>query len=395
MGLVDRYSMLIIAQYFPTINDLFHVMLVNKKFINLNELFHYNPYDISINQLKYFPYLHTLHFYKSITIHEVPKVFKIVIHFDISYFQLLNYQKKFQRKVEGKRVILTEIERNDLNIYSLDEVPSEVTILGQSCFALLDIESLNFSPQIHEIHENCFNGIDKCSSLVIPTTLTFIDQFSFSNSSLKSITIHDGILLRMKAFDYCGDVTEIHLTSGKKFHGFVDTSLQELFKEKKIETPNVYFDTFSIAFLEDASVIPKEYKYITDYCFNEEIINTIHLSEGIIHLGIRTFKNCYSLTNIYLPNSLTSIGKGCFSGCSSLSQITIPSNITSIPQKCFKNCRNLSSISFNGKITEFGFEWNKNTQVLCSVEQEKKKEDGSFNYNKNKLLQIYFECHSN
>ena len=55
------------------------------------------------------------------------------------------------------------------------------------------------------------------------------------------------------------------------------------------------------------------------------------------------------LTSIIIPQSVTSIGKGAFLGCRGLTSIEIPENVANIGTNAFFNCNNLVSIVYNAK----------------------------------------------
>ena len=413
MKQLDRYSLMIISQYLPSYSEFFNLLLTCKKCLPLIEMFHYNPFDLTTQQLSYFINLQTFHFYTlpQVSIELDPSI-TIVIDCEINYHTYQIFKKYFPNEIKCKRLCLEENERIQQNITQLNQIPPEVSILGISCFAMVELTSLDIPSTIHEIRENCFvynHGIEHITKLIIPSTLTFIDYFACSLESIKHLHVHDGLLMEMSAFEGCCDIESVSIEKGNIFHGFVDINLKEMFEEQKIITPNLYLDqdTASIESIECLSEVPMKYKYISDYCFSNQFIESLCIPEGIISLGKGVFENCDSLVSITLPQSLTSIGEKCFKGCISLSSINIPSGITHIPRKCFSECSSLTTLELPSTIKSFGKDWKDNENSIPHSHQTSKKYFDSYcenhsqsyfqrcsKYDKNVLLKKYYSLHS-
>ena len=86
MKQLDRYSLMIISQYLSTFQDFKTLLMTCKKCLPLIEMFHYNPFYITLNQLKYFTHLETYYIY-SLPIQQLPQntSLPIVIVPEISY----------------------------------------------------------------------------------------------------------------------------------------------------------------------------------------------------------------------------------------------------------------------------------------------------------------------
>lgn len=86
---------------------------------------------------------------------------------------------------------------------------------------------------------------------------------------------------------------------------------------------------------------------IADYAFAFNIdINTLHLPEGLQHIGIGAFGACLNLTDIYFPNSLISISDKAFALCLALENIQLPMHLNNISDTVFYECNNLKNIDF-------------------------------------------------
>ena len=140
------------------------------------------------------------------------------------------------------------------------------------------------------ICDRAFWSCSSLSSIVIPDSVTSIEQATFANcSSLSHIVIPNSVTsIEKGAFSRCSSLSNI--------------------------------------------VIPN---------------NVTSIEKG-------TFSGCSSLSNIFIPDSVTSIGDSAFSNCSSLSSISIPDNVTSIGNSAFSNCSSLSNIVIPDSVTSIG-----------------------------------------
>ena len=84
------------------------------------------------------------------------------------------------------------------------------------------------------------------------------------------------------------------------------------------------------------------------YC---NMLQSVHIGEGVTSIGKYAFYNCYSLKHITIPYSVTSIADSAFGNCKSLSSITIPYSVTSIGDSAFSNCKSLSSVTIPDGVT--------------------------------------------
>ena len=131
------------------------------------------------------------------------------------------------------------------------------------------------------IAERAFYNNTSLTSIVIPSSVTSIGSYAFSNcSNLESVTFEDNSQLKTigsYAFYYCTSLTSI--------------------------------------------VIPSSVTSIDDYafysCFSLESV-TFGENSQLTSIGYRAFSGCSSLTSIYIPDSVTTIGRYAFENCSNL-----------------------------------------------------------------------------
>ena len=92
--------------------------------------------------------------------------------------------------------------------------------------------------------------------------------------------------------------------------------------------------------------------YVFSYC---SALTEITLSNSVTNIGKFAFYGCKALTEITIPDSVTSIGRYVFSGCSSLTEITIPDSVTSINDYSFFDCKSLTKITIPDSVTSIGY----------------------------------------
>lgn len=111
------------------------------------------------------------------------------------------------------------------------------------------------------------------------------------------------------------------------------------------------------------------------------MITSVHISQGVTHIGEFAFRQCSNLVDISIPSSVTSIGRDAFYYCKGMEELTISGSVSSIgvcafsgwsnlktvnlpasgslkfnniPSSCFSGCENLESINIPEGITSIG-----------------------------------------
>lgn len=98
------------------------------------------------------------------------------------------------------------------------------------------------------------------------------------------------------------------------------------------------------------------YDYKSDTIKGKAVVNTpwdaerneiqfVVISDGVTHIGARSFEFCKNLMHIEIPDSVTSIGQSAFQDCDSLYYVTLPDDITKIEKNLFYHCDGLAGVS--------------------------------------------------
>ncbi len=149
-------------------------------------------------------------------------------------------------------------------------------------------------------------------SIKLPSTLKVVGQNAFANTSLRSITIPEG-------------VTELEVAC---FHDSYE--LEEI-------------------------IIPNSVVKIGGGCFtNCPKLKEVILPKSVNHFDQGQFEGCTSLTRVVLPENLKEIRTRMFLGCSKLVDVTIPETVTSIASMAFSGCSSLSSVTIPASVKKIG-----------------------------------------
>ena len=191
---------------------------------------------------------------------------------------------------------------------------------------------------VSSIGTYAFNGLDKLTSVTIPSSVTSIgDRAFYICTSLTGITIPSSVISIGKyAFYNCTSLASMTIPIHEiKIGDYAFSDCSKLANIKISGSGNMIDYTSS--------------KPLWD-SFKEKITNVI-IEEGVTSIGSFAFQSCSSLTNVTIPSSVKTIGKQSFDECSSLTSITIPSGITSIGTYAFSECSTLKEITIPSSIT--------------------------------------------
>ena len=176
-----------------------------------------------------------------------------------------------------------------------------------------NVESFTFGDNVEVIPASLCSGMNKLSSISIPSSVTSIGESAFSGcSGLTSITIPNGVTsIGNSAFSGCSGLTSIE--------------------------------------------IPNSVKSIGDDVFSGCTgLTSVTIGNSVTSIGNRAFLDCSKLESVTIPNSVTSIGQSAFSGCSGLKSVSIGNSVTSIGQSAFQSCSGLTSITIPNSVTSIG-----------------------------------------
>ena len=181
-----------------------------------------------------------------------------------------------------------------------------------------------------------FKGCTILTSVTIPSSVTSIDEFTFSDcTGLTSVTLPKSMTdIGFYAFSGCTGLTSITIPNsvtdiGSGAFSFC-TGLTSITIPSSVT--EIDFDSFLGCIGLNEIIIDKENKVYDSRDKSNAIIQT---ETNMILCGCKS---------TIIPNTVTSIGRDAFFGCTGLTSITIPNSVTDIGSDAFEYCTGLTSI---------------------------------------------------
>ena len=147
------------------------------------------------------------------------------------------------------------------------------------------------------------------NSIVIPNSVTSIEESAFAYNELESVTIPKSV-----------------------------TAIEDYtFNGNNLESVN----------------IPDSVTSIGEYAFAHNSLIDVVIPDNVTTIGKEAFYDCKSLETVRIGNSVTSIGEYAFMSCKSLTSIIIPKSVTSIGKNIFKEISGPVTINYTGTQDEW------------------------------------------
>lgn len=226
--------------------------------------------------------------------------------------------------------------------------------LDDSAFTSFNIPEIIDGKEVTSIKSNAFINSGRLKEVVIPDTVTFIDDDAFKGcNNLTIYSAHDskpeGWSENWNKYNrpVIWNVRKIsnYLSYQYWVRGTKDNSYVAISGfnggDIKIELPSI---------INEMQVYE-----ITDNAFlDETYLKQITMPDCIKYIGNNAFSGCTSLLSIEIPDNVETIGYGAFYNCLTLRSITIPTHITEIKDYSFYNCNLLKDIKIPSNITKIG-----------------------------------------
>lgn len=189
-------------------------------------------------------------------------------------------------------------------------------------------------------------------SIVIPETVTGIEDFTFAESSVEKVTFLGKTRLGGNAFSDCVDLKEVIIGNGTTvLPEYVFSGCTNLVS---VSLPDSLEQIGDLAFFGCSSLqveLPKNIKYIGENAFRNTAFEKVTISKDIIYRG-HCFAECAALQEIIIENGVTELVTGLFSKCDNLVSVSLPKSVKGINKFAFFECMKLKNVSFSE-----GLEW--------------------------------------
>ncbi|MBP5308137.1 MAG: leucine-rich repeat protein [Clostridia bacterium] len=194
---------------------------------------------------------------------------------------------------------------------------------------------------ITEIGERAFDGHKELHHIIIPASVTAIEDSAFENCvNLETVTFENGNMLNILgafAFRNCTSLNNVVLPnsltalSEGTFYGC--SGLENITLSSGLET-------FGGSAFENAGIVSitipanvREIGNINERKSTQKIVNG--RTTNVYNYVGNVFKGCTSLSSVTFEGNVTLIGFGAFMNCTSLESITLPDTVTNIANSAF------------------------------------------------------------
>ena len=271
----------------------------------------------------------------------------------------LNYQCPFDNCTSLEQIIFEE------GIPALPDCLFENAIGSDKGVSIVIPEGVTW------IGGRCFKNFTNLKTIILPTTLERIYDYSFSGTGIENITIPDGIKAMYKSVFYqCKNLEEITIPNSIEELGtyiFSDcTSLTKVILNNTRQ--NITTGMFQNCTSLEEITLPDSVTNINAYAFAGcTSLKTIKWSASIATIKEQAFYNCDALTEIKIPDSVKELGSQIFYDCDALTDVKLGTGIRSIPDSAFEHCDKLESLAVPYKVTSIGNNVFKNDVAFTAI----------------------------
>lgn len=190
----------------------------------------------------------------------------------------------------------------------------------------------------------------KLTSVIIPSTVTRIDDGAFKNcTGLKAIYGSEGLTsVGKSAFMGCTSLKSVEL--GQKlvhlqtaaFHSCSSLETVTLPETLKYINQTVFYWCTS---LTEITIPAKVHTVESSAFYGCTALKTVTVEDGVQIIQDSVFADCTALEQVTFGQSLSSIRARAFEKCTSLKEIVIPENVTSLGREAFSCCIALTNVT--------------------------------------------------
>ena len=235
-------------------------------------------------------------------------------------------------------------------------IPSTVSQIDEAAFAWTYAESINIPDGITSLNKHSFAGL-KVTSLALPSSLNYIGEGALQEChQLQSLTIPDNVTtIDKQALAYCENLISVQLPANLHYideSAFIYTGLQQINIPENVWSIGNY--AFSYTQLKNISLTHANCS-LGEYVFYETPMEsaTLATTGKFMFGGLNNTQNKTQNLSITLLDGLTWISPYAFCN-TDIQTIAIPASVISLGEGAFSACTDLQSIIFTGSsIDEF------------------------------------------
>lgn len=225
-----------------------------------------------------------------------------------------------------------------------------VTTIGIGAFQGDSLTSVVIPSSVTAIQQYAFET-NQLSSVVIPNSVTSLGMYAFSNNTLTSITLSTSLATIEEYTFHNNAITSLTIPNSVTtigMHAFSNNDIAALVIPGSVTNIDeaAFFDN-KLASLS----LPNSLTTISKEVFRLNKLTSLTIPNSVTSIGEIAFDS-NELASVTIPNSVTNIGVGAFE-FNKLTSVTIPSSVTTIETSAFMSNR-LTSVSLPNTITSIG-----------------------------------------
>lgn len=224
--------------------------------------------------------------------------------------------------------------------------PKKIVIPSTVKYKDVDVE-------VNRIKDRSFAGAKKIRTIVIPSSVSVIDEKAFAKDRTSSYVLGYDYSVNCDSLIFEDGETSIEFMGRCENRNCNYPNAKYMYLGRNIETKYKLYrikdegsgGAFHYMYTLTDLVIGEMVTYIPKYAFkNLKELRSVRFGQNIKMIGDYAFSDCKLLNRILLPNGLTMLGFNVFDSCESLTSITFDKNIKKV-EFDFTNCDNLIEIN--------------------------------------------------
>ena len=254
-------------------------------------------------------------------------------------------------------------------------IPAKVKSIGGSAFAGTPITSLSIEAgaYLETISASAFKGCASLASVTIPGNVKNINESAFANCALlRSLTLSEGLQYiggttngTYGAFHDCTKLTSVVIPStvtkidNRAFYNCSSLTSLTILPSADYEV-SIGAGAFEKTALSGALTIPAKVKGISAAAFAGTPITSLSIERGayLTTISDSAFKGCKNLTTVTIPGNVQNINENAFANCTSLVSLNLSRGLkyiggtTNYINGAFHDCTSLPRVTIPGTVTK-------------------------------------------
>lgn len=230
-----------------------------------------------------------------------------------------------------KERLVAKFDTNGDGELSYKEAAAVTSIEGAVTIkTITSFDEFQYFTGVSYIPKSCFESWSNLNSIVLPASITHIDNLAFKDCiSLSELVLPDSVSrLGYGVFYGCSALKRMVLPNS------ISGELGFIYDTR----PNYSDQIYEMGLFQGCSSL-------------EEVV----LPNSITALGVNLFYMCKNLNSLEIPSSIKRYSYGTFQGCKNLSSIKLQDSITAIPGYLFYGCENITSIVIPQTVTRINY----------------------------------------